>query len=430
MPKKNTLFLSILLFATAFILPACTQTGGYEYQPWDFNKQVYQGNAPSPQSRPGINPATNTPTLPPPNEIRAIQSENLPPVKVAILLPLSGKHQKLGQALLQSSQMALFDIGHSKFELMPRDTQGTPTGAGAAAKDALNNGAQLILGPVFADSVRAVKQETYAHDVNIIAFSTNASLADNKTFLMGFLPFDQIERSLGYAAQNNLNRIGIIAPNSEYGRTVISASEKIAPQLGINLTKISTFPANKNNLTNEVQAFANTSNIPTKVTPYDAVFMPVGGRSAVEIGNLLSQNGLPPTTVKRIGTGLFDDTGLARDSSLDSSIFAAPSPKLREDFERRFYATYGYKSPRIATLAYDATALAAILSERGFRTIGQPAFDKKSITNPNGFTGIDGIFRFRPNGIAERGLAILQFRHGRIAILQDAPKSFQAYRPF
>jgi hypothetical protein len=159
--------------------------------------------------------------------------------------------------------------------------------------------------------------------------------------------------------------------------------------------------------------------------PFDAVLMPTGGEQARAIGSLLTYNQLPPSKVRRIGTGLFDDNALATEANLDGAWFAAPSPNSRKAFEGRYIRTYGAKPQRLATLAYDSTALAAILARTGLQQQGRPAFTRQDLMNPNGFAGIDGIFRFRPNGTAERGLAILTFKNGQVAVLDNPPSTFE-----
>ena len=341
----------------------------------------------------------------------------LPAVKVALLVPLSGKHAQLGQAMLNAAQLALFDVGYTNFELMPRDTKGTAEGAAAAATDAAQNGAQLILGPVFAEEVRAAKPAARAANLSMIAFSTDWALADDRTFVMGFLPFDQIERITQYAAAQNLRRVGIISPSTEYGRTVTPAYQTIAARSGIQTPAAITIHEGQNAMAS-VQQFAKSAQ------SIDAVFMPLGGTTASSVSAMLLQSGVGPN-VRRLGTGLFDDPSLARKPEMAGAWFAAPSPQSRANFESRFQQNYGGTPPRIATLSYDATALAATLAQRGYQAGNAPSFDRASITNPNGFAGLDGIFRFRGNGLAERGLAILEFQGGQIKVVDPAPSSFQ-----
>lgn len=338
-------------------------------------------------------------------------------VKVALLVPLSGRNAALGQGLLNAAQMALFDIGFENFELLPHDTGGSAQGAAAAAQDVIAQGAQLILGPVFAEEVRAVKPAARTAGINVIAFSTDHGLADNNTFIMGFLPFDQVERIVNYAAAHNLKRIALITPASDYGRTVASAYQTAASRAGIVTSQaISVQPENPD--VEMLRRFAASG------AGFDAVFMPFGGKSAVGVGSALIEGGLPPS-VFRLGTGLMDDPVLAGRGELSGALFAAPAPAARAPFEQRYSQTYGAGPPRLSTLAYDATALAIVLSQKGRRESGA-LFDRAAIMNPNGFAGLDGIFRFRQNGMAERGLAMLGFKNGRIEVVDPAPSTFQA----
>ena len=443
-------FSFLFALAVLFILSACQSTDG-EYSPsgWDYRATTNASAQQSPKhlsenyNKNEIEQNTNNIQE---ASISSMSSTPVQPVRVAILLPLTGQHSSLGKSMFNAAQMAMFDVGHDSFELIPHDTKGSPEGARIAAQAAIKEKAQLVLGPVFANAVRAAKPILRSGNINMIAFSTNWHLAGGNTFIMGFLPFDQIERITGYVASRNLNNIAVIAPQTNYGNAVISAYRSAAPRYGLKTTDITTFHPQSSNLAPTIRSFtkydertaqANTaaniiaSKQETKINlrqippPFDAILMPVGGDLARSISNLLSHYDIIPNQVRRLGTGLMDDAGLASENSLDGAWFAAPSPNTRKSFEQRFLSLYDYNSPRLSSLAYDATALSAILAQRGLQTNGHPSFDKRSISNPNGFAGVDGIFRFRPDGTAERGLAILGFKHGKITIIDSAPTTFQ-----
>lgn len=330
--------------------------------------------------------------------------------------------------------MAIFDAGYDGFELIPRDTKDTPQEAANAASAAIADGAELLLGPIFSDSVAAVKPVAKQANINVIAYSTDWKQAGGNVFTLGFLPFDQIERVVKYASSQNVRRVGVLAPNSEYGQITVSAYQNMAGRSGIRTTATEQFAPQSSDLPGTVRRFsqfdtrhpAGQPGSAAGALPYDAVFMPVGGDTAKTIGGMLSQYALPPSQVRRLGTGLFDDPSLAYEPGLEGAWFAAPSPDARQAFERRFLQSYGTTPPRLATLAYDSTALAAILARRGLGgPANAPGFDRASLLNPNGFTGIDGIFRFRPDGTAERGLAILEIRRNGATVIQNAPNTFQ-----
>ncbi len=417
----SPLFLLVLCLSL-FTLSACQTGKGYKTLP---KKQTQKTASSTPNA---IGTSTQDTPLSPSQETEETEL-NYPRVNIAILLPLSGKHKDLGTAMLNAAQIALFDTGYPNLNLIPRDTQGTEDGARNAAKSAIDDGAQIILGPVFASSVRAVSPITTQARINMLAFSTDWTLAGNGTYIMGFLPFDQVRRVTQYAASQNIQHIGTITPNTNYGRAVKNTFERIAPRHNITITSDATFRPHSSNLAPTVRQFSHyeerIANNALGQAPFNAVLMPTGGQDARSIANLLSHNNLPPRRVRRLGTGLLDDPALATESNLDGAWFAAPSPGARKKFEQRYYETFNQKAPRLSTLAYDATALAATLARQNLHTRNSNIFNKASLTNPNGFYGVDGIFRFRPDGTAERGLAILSFKRGKIIVIDEPPKTFQ-----
>ncbi|MBI1301266.1 MAG: ABC transporter substrate-binding protein [Alphaproteobacteria bacterium] len=414
----------ILMFSMSILTASCSAPGGYNNAPW---------RAPTTQASAQQRPDNLALGRIESQELDAQQNANLPQekqqqVKVAILLPLSGPHQKLGESLLNAAQMAVFDLGHEQFILVPKDTKGTEDGARMAARQAINEDVSLVLGPVFSDSVSAARQVTQSANINMISFSTDWRLANRKTFLIGFLPFDQVERVTQYASSSGIKRIGVFSPSDNYGNAVVSAYQAIAHNYGVT-SRIERFTSNGSDINERLRRFsdydARKESKETFGPPFDAVLMPVGGPVARQIGSFLEHYDLPSHQVRRLGTGLLDDDSLATDSTLDGAWFAAPDPAARQKFERSYRNIYGKNPPRIASLGYDAAALAAILARKGLKEEGRPAFDHASITNPNGFAGVDGIFRFRQDGISERGLAILEYRRGAVRVIEKAPKTFQ-----
>jgi ABC-type branched-subunit amino acid transport system substrate-binding protein len=389
-----------ICFFTVFALNACSQQR--TPSPWEQRGQETNTITPDATS---LTPAQNS-------------FDNAPAVTVALLLPLSGAQANLGQSMLQGAQMALFEMGYTNFNLMPRDTGGTPSGAVNAANSAINDGAQLILGPLFANSVRAVQPIARASNINIIAFSTDWSLANNSTFLMGFMPFTQVERISRFALSKGYKNFALIAGQDKYGDAVTKEFSDIMAQNGGNIVK--TINLNNN---------ASETNIKEQITDlkehnFNAVFIPLNGAQAEKVSSALSESALLPNQVKRIGTGLWDDARIANQPNMNGAWFAAPSPSARREFEQKYSDTFGMPPARLATLAYDATALAANLAQNGFQSGRGPAFDTRSITNSNGYAGTDGVFRFKPNGLIERNLSVLEFRNGNIVEIDRARAGF------
>ncbi|MDD5585777.1 MAG: penicillin-binding protein activator [Alphaproteobacteria bacterium] len=342
------------------------------------------------------------PQAPQPSATQPLHSDK---IQVAALLPLSGKNAPLGQAMMNAAQMAVFDVAPSNFELMPRDTGGSAEGALNAARDAIASGAQLLIGPLFAADVAAVKPAVQTSNVNMLALSTDVSLAEPGVYVMGFAPAPQVERVVSYAASQGAHRFAALIPANAYGKLVQQAFEETVRKSGGTIVAMDS-PAH-------VQALAE------KRDQIDALLLPLGGEELRQTVNHLASLGLDRNKVRLLGTGLWDEPGLGgRLEMLVGGWYAAAEPEAREHFVSNYKKTYGQEPPRLATLTYDATSLAAVLATQGGH------FDRASLANPSGFAGIDGIFRFTRQGLAERGLAVNEITVSGSRIIDPAPSTF------
>lgn len=374
---------------------------------------------------------------------------------VGLLLPLSGPHANVGKALLNAAQLAVFDIAGNEFQLIVRDTRGTPAGAQEAAKAVLDAGASLILGPLFAASVPTVADEARARAVSMIAFSNDMTVAGGNVFVMGLAPAPQVDRVVDYASAQGLRRFALLAPDNSYGHAVINAMQAAVSSNANELSRLSAFSSAVEDPSPQVRALADyerrkealeehrakleargddaalselesLENFDTLGSPpFEAVMLPVGGQTLLTMAPLLAYYDIDPEEVQFMGTALWDDPRFGREVTLRGGWFAAPSPELWQEFTGRYKEVFGTQPLRIASLAYDGTALAAVLSRRGAESGVAPNFGPVAIAQPSGFAGIDGIFRFRPDGRIERGLAVLELGENGITLLDPAPTSFE-----
>ena len=338
--------------------------------------------------------------------------------RVALLLPLSGRGSDIGQALLNSAQMAVFDAGDDNFELVPRDTGGTPQGAAEAASLALAEGAQLILGPFFGTSVAEVRTVAESAGVNVIAFTSDRTVAGRNVFVMGFVPAGDVEQIVRYSSTQGHFNYAALAPNNPYGQTVVAALEESAASVGATVQRVEFYDPNSADQSASVEAIAEPGLFGT--VEYDAILIPETGLKLRALAAMLPF--FDVTNVQILGTGIWDGAELGLEPDLVGSWYAAPQPELRTEFERRYFTLFGQNAPRLATLAYDAVALAAALS----RMSDRPGFDIVTLTNPSGFAGLDGVFRFRQDGVVERAQAILEVTQDGSVVRVPAAQSFAA----
>ncbi len=369
------------------------------------------------------------------------------PIRIGLLLPLSGVEKALGRSMLDAATLALHDFGSERLILIPKDTKGTSSAASVAAEIALQEGAQLLLGPVFSESVAAAALPAQNRDINIVAFSTDPNVAGNGVYLLAFLAQQEVDRVISYATSKGIERFAILAPETPYGISVVDALRLSTINTSSTLSDVTFYLPDAPSAMDAVEKLANYQIRRDQLfaqrralrsrgdnnglallegrdtfgePPFQAVMLPEGGGALRQIAPLLPFFDIDPEKIQFLGTGLWDDPSLVKEPSLIGGWFAAPPPKFTQQFVDKFSRTFGYKPPRIASLAYDAVALVSILI-RDYNS----DFSDKSITSPSGFKGIDGIFRFQQNGIVERGLAIIEVREDGLVVLDPPPTNFE-----
>ncbi|MEM6615026.1 MAG: penicillin-binding protein activator [Pseudomonadota bacterium] len=339
-------------------------------------------------------------------------------VKVALLLPASagGNIGSIAGPLRNAAQLAVQDFQTANIQLIVKDTQGTPAGATAAAEAAVTEGAELIVGPLLGSSVSAVAPVARAANVPVIAFSTDTTVAGPGVYLLSFLPQNDIRRIVSYASSQGRTTMAALLPDNGYGVVVGNAVSEAAAARGVNVTSVERYPANAAGMATPAQGTAAT--VRAGAT---AVVLPDGAGALGTLGPLLQRNGVDPLQTKILGSGQWDNPTSQRIPFLAGGWYAAPNPAGWTNFRSRYSSTFGGQPPRIATIPYDAVSLAAALSR------GRPGqrYTTSVLTNPSGFAGVDGIFRFTRDGLNQRGLAVLEVTPGGGArVIDPAPTRF------
>lgn len=341
-------------------------------------------------------------------------------VKVGLILPLSaGSNAGLaGQAMRNAADMALAEFSAPNIQLLVEDDGGNPDNARAAAQQALDQGAAIILGPLFAQSVSVVGQVTRARNVPVIAFSTDANVAAPDVYLLSFLPESDVERIVQYASATGKRTFAALVPSNPYGTVVEAAFRQAVARHGGQIVALEHYPHDPAGMAAPVKAVAEAA------PRAEALFIPDGGDAVPGVVQMLVADGVNTKRIQLLGTGLWDDPRIFSAAALDGGWYAAPEAAGYRGFSARYRERYHQEPVRTATLAYDAVALVAAL----VKTQPDPnaRFSPQVLTNASGFTGIDGLFRFLPNGTNQRGLAVLRVTHAGPQTVSPAPKSFAA----
>jgi branched-chain amino acid transport system substrate-binding protein len=379
---------SLSLAATATVLAACTTQLG--------------GGAPTPQ----------------PAEVAAASAAvGDGQVRVALVLPLSaqGNAGLAAQSMKNAAEMALAEFKNPNIQLLVKDDGGTPQGAQAGAQQAISEGAEIILGPLFAQSVSAVGQVARARNIPMIAFSTDASVAARGIYLLSFLPETDVRRIVDSAVARGKRSFAALLPDNAYGTVVEAAFQQEVSRHGGRVLALEKYPLDPNRM---AEAARRVSQVANQV---DCIFIPDGADAVPQVVQALAASGVNLKRVQLLGTGLWDDPRIFSTAALEGAWYAAPEAAGFRNFSGRYRARYGQDPVRTATLAYDAVALAAAL----VKTQGPQRFSEQVLTNPSGFSGIDGVFRFRSDGPNERALAVLRVTPSGGQVVSPAPHSFQ-----
>lgn len=337
-------------------------------------------------------------------------------VRVALILPLSasGNAGTAAQSMRNAAELALAEFGNPNIQLIVKDDGGNAHGAQMSAEQALSEGAEIVLGPLFSHTVAAAGQTTRNRGVPMIAFSTDANVAARGVYLLSFLPETDVERVTRYAIANKRRSFMALLPDNAYGTVVEGTLKQVVASAGGRIVALEHYPNDPARIAETVKKVAGSARIA------DAVFIADAADVTPQIVQALVASGVSPRRLKFMGTGLWDDPKLFSDPNLQGAWFAAPDATGFRNFATRYRARFGAEPARTASLAYDAVSLVAAL----VKTQGPNRFSEEILTNPSGFAGTDGVFRFKRDGTSERGLAIMEIRNGSTRVISPAPTTF------
>ena len=348
------------------------------------------------------------PPPPPPVEVRP--DANVLPTdadrhRVALLVPMSGVNAAVGQAIANAATMALLDTNSQNIRITTYDTT---AGAGLAANKAILDGNRLILGPLLADEVLAVASVARPAKVPMITYSNDTGVADRDVFVLGQVPGQAIARVIGFAHDKGIKSIGAIIPMGAYGQRVANALNVNAHALGVTVSGIETYDRSNTSVSSAVRRILARG-------PVDAILIGDSGRIALMAAPAAAGTRL-------LGTELWNgDATIAKSPAMRGAWFAAVSDKRFSQFEQSYRTRFGASPSRLATLGYDSVLLTLNVA-RGWKP--GTLFPTAKLYGRDGFIGLDGVFRFEPNGVAERAMEVREVGPGTFVNASPAPVKF------
>lgn len=351
-----------------------------------------------------------------PTTVPAVSGERIGSgsVKVALVVPLSGQGAIVGTAMRNAARLAYEEGQQPDITVLVEDDLGTPAGAAEATERTLKEGADIVLGPLFAGSVRSASLAAKAAGKPMIAFSTDVGVAARGVYLLSFLPQPEVARIVEEEVASGHRSFAALIPESAYGNAVEAQFREAVTSRGARVAAIERYPAGAPGPA--VKRLAGVITGPAATA--DTLFIPETADGLPAVAAALTAAGYSPARVRPVGTAPWNEPALFSLPALQGGRFAAPDRNGFSGFSARYQARFGTIPPRVASLAYDAVMLSATLA----RQFGTQRYAEPTLTAGSGFAGIDGTFRFSPDGTSDRALAVYEIRNNAVSVVSPAPR--------
>ena len=370
------------------------------------------------------------------NEYTKVENNKL---RVAVLVPLSGEVKTVGESIVNAIQMSLFENNKKNIVLKIYDTKGTTFGAVDAINKAIEDGVDTVIGPLFSAETKAIKNILRQNNLISFSLSNDEELRNiDNVFVTGSIPQQEIQTLISYMMENDFYNYVALMPNSTHGALMNRILRGTILNKDGLLIKTEYYTQNEKNLINKINGLVNFYEVPQtlyedfekkklenkllgiteeleftiqeeeKIYP-QALFIPDGGKQAEQIANLLFITQHNSRYIQLIGTTKLDgDESIINNPYFDKVIFIGANPNKYKNFRDGYVNLYREEPVKITSMVYD---LINIMDTIYTFEDGKYIINKKELLDPRGFDGIDGRYRFLPNGIVERKMFVLQLQN-------------------
>lgn len=371
--------------------------------------------------------------------------------KTAMLLPLSGKASVYGQGMKNAALMAVEDADNPNLVIQFYDTKSSAAGAAEAARQAARDGSQLILGPLMSEEVEAVSRIARSDDIPVISYSTSPNVLGRGVYTLGLLGSEQINRVISYAAQSGRKKIAVLTPDTTAGINTAKAAINAATKTDAEIVKIGFYPPETLDFANIVKSMTDYENRSAEVNKqkellsarakagdkdaerelkkmktvylqgdldFDAILIAESGNRLKSAASMFSYYDISYPDVLFLGTSVWENTGLHKETTLYHSVYPVISRVQIEYFNKKYENLFGQIPNPLYSFAYDSVALASALSRKNPRDLSE------NITDPDGFIGINGTFRIFEDGTNQHSLDIVEVTANGSKVKSAASRKF------
>lgn len=372
-------------------------------------------------------------------------------IEIGLLLPMSGKNKELGMSLLNAATVSLFENDREKkIKLVIFDSNDDAKSTESAFRKIIDRKIKYVIGPVFSNSLLAIEKLARDNSIVVISLSNNSDMLgkisnNGGIFIGGIYPQSQIDKITNYAIDRGKMNFAIIAPNSQYGQTITQYLKASVRSRNANFITSEFYDSSGRDIDRVVERAINSFMIPESIknnkseraiNEYDrtypeVILIPESGKILSKIVASIKKQNVKEREIQLIGTSQWDEISTLNDSNLTGAWFPAPESREFYNFEKRYYNIFKKIPPRISSISYDAVnAIIAVLRKNHLNSENMATikhFIDYSENGKSGFAGIDGSFRFLPNGAIQRNLSVLRVGNGDVNVLEKPAETFSRY---
>lgn len=374
------------------------------------------------------------------------------PIKIGVILPLSGKLANIGTKIQNSLTVALYQEGMNNISLYFEDNMSTQEGSITAASKLLNHNPSLFIGPVLRDNVLAANTVISATQKPIFSFSNDQSIAGKNIFLNNVNLMQEALEITKFAYDAGNFKMACVTPKSTFGDIQQQSFIKSLEKFNGGLTKCSSFDPTNIDITKALKdlldinknenirkaklrklekqferlgnampddKIAEMEKLKLEKNMYDvnftSIFLPAPAKVIPAIAPQLAYYDIDfSNNVLFLGTSSWDNQSILRNKGehLHFSRFLSLKTKEFKSFENSYNEMFGKKPNILSGFSYDILKVAQEINfNENFYS---------QIYRPYGFSVLTGNVTFKTNNVPLRTYGVSKISRRSIKPITQA----------